>query len=55
MAEKANVDDSIDVAPRVETGEVLKLSKDEQHLANLGYKQGLTNTMVRLLVYSNVD
>lgn len=41
MAEKVNIDDSIDVAPRVEAGEVLKLSEDEQHLANLGYKQGL--------------
>ncbi|KAH8902832.1 amino acid or gaba permease [Coniochaeta sp. PMI_546] len=39
MAEKVNIDDSIDVAPRVEAGEVLQLSEDEQHLANLGYKQ----------------
>ncbi len=41
MAEKGKVDDSIDAAPKVEAGEVLKLSNDEQHLANLGYKQGL--------------
>ena len=44
MAEKkANADDitdAVDVSPRVEAGEVLKLSKDEQHLASLGYKQG---------------
>ncbi|OIW22820.1 amino acid or gaba permease [Coniochaeta ligniaria NRRL 30616] len=39
MEEKVNVDDSIDAAPRVEAGEVLKLSRDEQHLADLGYKQ----------------
>lgn len=45
MAEKVKVDDSIDAAPKVEAGEVLKLSNDEQHLANLGYKQGLPNVL----------
>jgi hypothetical protein len=43
MAKKVNADDRIqgvDVSPKVEAGEVLKLSKDEQHLADLGYKQG---------------
>jgi len=49
MAEKkVNPDDiteAVDVSPRVEAGEVLKLSKDEQHLASLGYKQGTIHTV----------
>lgn len=50
MAEKVKADDSIDAAPRVEAGEVLKLSNDEQHLANLGYKQGLPQSTASLWV-----
>jgi hypothetical protein len=44
MAEKkvnTDVIEPVNVSPRVEAGEVYKLSKDEQHLADLGYKQGM--------------
>ncbi|KAB5559584.1 amino acid or gaba permease [Coniochaeta sp. 2T2.1] len=37
--EKVAAEDAIGVAPNIEAGTVLKLNKNEQYLANLGYKQ----------------